>query len=144
MNRGRSNELQSVMTQRKRVALLYCHHAPFQIQIFIELTEHLGCHGRAHHLGLGIGSKQTRYATGVVGFHVMSHKIVNLTAIQRLLHLLGPLILTTWVAGIHDGHLVVENHIGIVAHAFGRDILAFKQTEIGIVAPDIFNVVTYF
>ena len=45
------------------------------------------------------------------------------------------------VSRIHHSHLLVQNDIGIVSHAFRHDIHSFKQVDLMIIDPDIPDII---
>ena len=132
------------MAQRQGVALLHGLHTVGEIEVLIKLLQHLLGHSRAHHLHIGIGVEQARYASRMVGFHVMDHQIIGLAAVESFLQLGGPLLLATRIDGVHDGYLVVKDNIRVVTHAFRGDILPLKKAQLGIVTTHELDIFAYF
>ena len=75
----------------------------------------------------------------MVGLHMLHHQVVGLAAAQGVFNVLEPFAGLLLVDGVHDGDLVVENHIGIVAHAVGHHILTLEEIHLVVVGADINN-----
>ena len=81
---------------------------------------------------------------GVVWFHVLNDQIVGLSSVQYVLDIVEPLVGEVLVDRIHDGDLVVEDHIGVVGHSVGDFILSFEQIDFMVVDAYIFDCVGDF
>ena len=73
----------------------------------------------------------------MVGLHVLDHQVIRLTARQGFVDVFEPLGSLLLVDGVHDGHLLVQNHIGVVAHAVGHDVLSLKEVYLVVVGADV-------
>ena len=71
-------------------------------------------------------------------------KIIGRPAVECVLDILQPLRDLRLVHGIHDGDLVVEDDVGIVAHPVGDDILPFEEVDGGVVDADVCYVLKIF
>ena len=76
----------------------------------------------------------------MVGFEVMHDEVVGLTVAKGGSEVVEPLRERAAVAGIHDGNLLVENDVRVVAHPVGRDILAFEEAHLSVIDAYIFDV----
>ena len=88
--------------------------------------------------------RKRRDAGGVIGFHMRDDKIIGRLAVECVLDILQPLCDLRLVHGIHDGDLVVEDDVGIVAHPVGDDILPFEEVDGGVVDADVCYVLKIF
>ena len=69
----------------------------------------------------------------MVGLHVLNHQIVGLTACQGLFHIAQPLSGLGCVDGVHNGDLLVQDHIRVIGHAVGHNILTLKQVYLMVI-----------
>ena len=76
----------------------------------------------------------------MVGFHVLYHEIIGCTPFEGSFEFLHPLLCFTGIHGVHHGHLVIQQQITVVAHAFRGHVLALKEVHLGIVTADILDV----
>ena len=93
--------------------------------------------GVAHQGHLRVLLRQQADAAGVVGLQMLDDQVVGRPAPQLRLQLLQPLLRRPAVHGVHDGHLLVEDDVGVVGDAVGNRVLALKQVNSGIVRADI-------
>ena len=100
--------------------------------------------GVAHHGNLGILFYKSLNGGGVVRLHVLHYQIIRQAGTQNLVDVLQPLFSLAGIDGVHNRDLVVKNHIRIVGHAVGHDVLTFKQVHIVIVAAYIKNSIGNF
>ena len=82
-------------------------------------------------------------ACRMIRLHVLYYEIGRLLAVQRLCDIVQPLLCEMDVYRVHDGNLVVQNHIGIVRHAIRYHILSLEQIYLVVVDTDIQNAVCY-
>ena len=104
------------------------------------MRHHLIGFGGADNLHLRIEGTHLGDAAGVVGFQMMHDEIVGLTACEGFLQVLLPLCHRATVAGVHDGHLLIKDDIGVIAHTVGRVVLVFKQVLLGVIDTDVADV----
>ena len=109
--------------------------------------EVLGQHGEglgvAHQLHGGEFLQQEADAAGVVRLQVLDHQVVGGAALELGGHILQPLVRRPAVHGVHDGHLFVQDQVGVVGHAVGDRVLALKKVDGGIVRADIADGIGY-
>ena len=103
----------------------------------VELGQHLDGLGAGHQLHVRVPLRQGADAPGVVRLQVLDHQVVGLPPGQGGLQLLQPLPGPPLVHGVHHGHLLVQDHIGVVGDPVGHRVLALKQVDVGIVHPHI-------
>ena len=77
----------------------------------------------------------------MIRLHVLHDQIIRLPALQRGGEIVEPLLAKVLVYGVHDGDLLVQDHIGIVGHAARHDVLPFKQVHFMIVNANIADII---
>ena len=99
--------------------------------------EELGQHGEglgvAHQDHIRVLLRQQADAAGVIGLQMLDDQIVGGPALQLRLQVLQPLGGGAAVHGVHDGHLVVQDQVGVVGYAVGDRVLALKEINGGVV-----------
>ena len=126
--------------QRQRVALAHRQTAVGVIAA-VELLHHPECRLRGHHGGGGPGIHKAHDVGAVIRLHVLHHQIVRRAARQRRRQVVHPLSAEVGVHRVHDGHLLIQNDVGVVGHAQGHVILPLKQRHLMIVDADIADIV---
>ena len=121
-----------MLTQGQGAEILH-RQGVFHLQVGEELGDHykglfIGYHS---HLGIGVHKRLNR--CGVVRLHMLHHQVVRLTAGKGLLYILQPFLCLTGVDGVHNCHLLVQNHIGIIGHTVGNNVLSLKQVYITVI-----------
>ena len=106
-----------------------------------ELLHHGEGLGGGHDGGLGVGGHKDVDVGGVVGLHMLHHQEVGLAVTQLLAQVCQPLLAEVLIDGVHDGHLFVQNDVGIVGHAVGDHILTLEQINLMIVDADVANII---
>ena len=137
VHQRRRDEVQRATAQRERAAVFHREGAAAQVQPLVELHHEVQRLGARHHLQRGVFAQRVDDGARVVGFHVLHHQVVGRATAQGRAQVLFPLFCTACVDGVHDAHLLVENHITVVAHALRHGILAFEEIEIAIVGSDV-------
>ena len=137
VHQRRRDEVQRATAQRERAAVFHRDGAAAQVEPFVELHHEVQRLGARHHLQRGVFAQRVDDGARVVGFHVLHHQVVGRATAQGRAQVFFPLFRTARVDGVHDAHLLVENHITVVAHALRHGILAFEEIEIAIVGSDV-------
>ena len=91
---------------------------------------------------VGIVVHEVENIRAVVRLHVLDDQVVGLFVTERFLEVVEPLMGEIAVNGVHDRDFPVDNHIGVVRHAVGNDILTLKQVNFMVVHADITDVVS--
>ena len=95
-----------------------------------ELAEHREGFGVADKLHFRIPLRKAQDAAGVVRLHVGDHKVVRSAPVQLVCELGEPFVRRAGVHAVHDGDLLIQNEVGVVAHAHRLDrVLVFKEAE---------------
>ena len=79
----------------------------------------------------------------MVGFHVLNNQVVGLSAFKSVLKVVEPLVSKVAVNCIHNRDFAVDNHIGVIRHAVGDNVLALKEVNFVVVNADVTNVLCY-
>ena len=132
VDHGREDEGEGVAAQFEGAAVLG-HDAVFHEIGAEEVVHHGEGLGGGHHGGVGVGLEEAVDVGGVVRLHVLDDEIVRLAASEGALQVVQPLVGEMLVHGVHDGHLFIQDNIGVVAHAVGHLILALEQVHLMVV-----------
>ena len=66
----------------------------------------------------------------MIRLHVGDHEVVRPAPIQFVCKLGEPFVRRAGVHAVHDGDLLIQNEVGVVAHAHRLDgVLVFKEAE---------------
>ena len=65
----------------------------------------------------------------MIRLHVGNNQIVRLAVAQHLHQIFHPLFRCCRIYRVHNGKLLVLNHIGIIRNTIGDGILALKQVN---------------
>ena len=106
-----------------------------------ETDHHIKGLGGGNHGGIGIGLHKVCNIGGMVHLHMLDHQVIRLTTGQDILDIVQPLMGEAGIHGIHNGDLLVQDHIRIVGHAVGHHILALEQIHLVVVNANIFNII---
>ena len=140
VDHGRGDKSQHMLAQVQGVALAH-HDAAVSIVGAEEILHHGKRLGGGDHNGLRVQAQEFVDVGGVVRLHMLNHQEVGLPAGQSLFHIVQPLMGEVCIHGVHDGHLLVQNGVGIVSHAVRHHILALKEVHFMVVDADIANIV---
>ena len=140
VDHGSGDKGQGVLAQAQAVHFAH-HQTTLGIIVAEELAHHGESLGRSHHRGLGVGLEEYGHIGSVVKFHVLHNEVIRLAAVQHLLQIVQPLVGEILIHRVHDGDLLVQDHIRIVGHAVGDHILALKQINLMVVDADVSNIV---
>ena len=140
VDHGRGDEGQGVLTQGEGVPLAHDNTA-LGIVGAEEALHHLKCLGGGHHGGTRIALQELVHIGGVIGLHVLDDQVIGGPAAQLSRQVLQPLVGKMAVHGVHDGDLLIQDHVGIVGNAVGNGVLALEEVHAVVVDADIANVV---
>ena len=118
------------------IALLH-HLYACGVEMLEELRQILCSLCRAYDAERGIAFEDRLDGTRMVGLEMVEYKVIRCAALKRVLNLCQPFSPASGVDGIEEDGLVVEEHVGIVAHSGGSFVLALKKREVCIVASDV-------
>ena len=137
VHHGSHDKGELVLAQIQYIAFLDHNGTAFQIHI-VELVHQAEGLLVAHDPHRGIEPCQLRNVSAVVGLHVVDYQIVRLTAAQSSSQILQILPGHRGISSVHDGCLLVQDHIGIVSHAIrnGEHILKQVQTAVAGANPE--------
>ena len=120
-------------TEREGIALLYGNGAPFERGALEELRHHIDSASRGYNLHLGVLCHDLGDIAGMVGLHVVNHQVVGLALAKGIAEILPPLLALALIHRIHNGHLIVEDKVGVVRDTVRHYILTFEQVNVGVV-----------
>ena len=138
VHHGRRPEREGTAAQRQGVIIP--HGDFFRRRIRAEEVFHHGkslCGG--HNGRLRERLHETENAAGMVRLHMLDDQIVRLPCAQDGADVAKPDIRIAGVHGIHNGDLLVQDHIGIICHAVRHHILPFKKIKVMVVDTCILN-----
>ena len=69
----------------------------------------------------------------------MYNKIVDFASLQTLGKIIPPCFALALVGGVEHSHLLIENKVGVITHAFRHVILTFKEVNVQIINANVFN-----
>ena len=133
------DEAQRAAAQREGASVGHSHRASFEGEGVVELVDEGDGFGRGHEGERGIALHHLDDGAGVVGLDVLDDEVVGRAVGQGVGEVVHPLVGASGVDGVHHGHLLVEDDVAVVAHAFGHFILAFEEVEIAVVGADILD-----
>ena len=106
-----------------------------------ELAEHREGFGVADKLHFRIPLRKAQDAAGVVRLHVGDHKVVRSAPVQLVRELDEPFVRRAGIHAVHDGDLLIQNEVGVVAHAHRLDrVLVFKKGQGEVIRPNVADV----
>ena len=106
-----------------------------------ELAEHCEGLGVADELHFLIFLRKAQDAAGVVRLHVRDNEVVRTAPIQFVCELGEPFVRRAGVYAVHDGDLLIQNEVGVVAHAHRLDrVLVFKKRQGEVIRPNVADV----
>ena len=139
VNERCKHKLQGVPAQSQGFPIGYFFFAALQRQC-IKILQHGEGARIGNHCCLRIFAHKCGNACRMVRLHVLHDQIVRCAALQSSLQVLQPLLYKVSVYGIHNRNLIVQDHIRIVRHALGHNVLALKKIDFVIVYTNIPNV----
>ena len=125
MHHRRGDKMQRARTERKRIAFAH-HHAPIFVLRAEKLTDHYKRLRRSDDFRFRVRLHKCGDTRRMIRLHVLRHEIIGRSAAERAGKILQPLGGKMPVRRIHHRDLLVQNHIGIVAHAVRHFILPFE------------------
>ena len=105
-------------------------------------------HGKSlcgrHERGFRIVFEEVHDVRRVVRLHVLDNEIVGLPTVQNRANVVEPFVREFCVHRIEHGDFLVHNHIRVVSHAVGHDILPLKEIDLVVVDANVENTVCKF
>ena len=135
----RGDEVQGATTEVEGATIGDGDRTIGEIETFVELSNESQTFGTSHNFQIGIFVDCVGNSTSVVGLYVLHHEIVGSASFKRYLKIHLPLLSTTCINSVHDANFFIKNHITVVAHAFGRAILALEKVEIAIISTNVLD-----
>ena len=120
-----------------------CHDSAAGIVRAGKVLHHGEGFGSRHHLRFRIGFHEGRDSGGMVRLHVLDDQVIRLFPFQCSFQVAHPLLHEVPVRRIHYGHFLIQDHIGIVSHAFRHDIHSLEQIDLMIVYADIADILCH-
>ena len=142
VDHGGGDEVQHVAAQGELVPLLH-REGGGEVQPRKVLPKEREGLGSAHEFYFRPALHHRLNAGGVVGLDVVDDEVVRLPAGQGGVQIVQELRALVVVHGVQDGHLLVQDHVGIVGHAVGDHILALEKIDVVIVDADIADAVRH-
>ena len=142
MHHGRGYEGQRVAAQFQLVPFFH-HDAAGGIVCTGKVFHHGECLGGRYYFGFRIGGHKSCDTGGMVRLHVLHNQVIRLPAFQCRFQVALPFLHKMTVSRIHHRDLFIQDHIGIVCHAFRHDIHAFKKIDFMIVHTDITDILCH-
>ena len=139
VDHGSGNKGQGVLAQGQGGAFAH-HDSTVSVVIAEELLHHVEGLGGGHHCCVGVDLQKIGDVGGMVRLHMLYHQVVRLTAGQRVLNIVQPLVGEIAVHRVHNGDLLVQNDVGVVSHAARHHILALEQVYLMIVDTHIADI----
>ena len=140
MHHGRKHKGQAVLAQGQGLPVGDRHLGALR-QGGEELPHHHKGLGVAHQGCLGIALQKQLDVGGMVRLHMLHHQIIRLSVSQHGGDVFQPLCAEVGIHRVHDGNLLVQNHIGVVRHAAGHHILPLEQVNLMVVDTYITNII---
>ena len=104
------------------------------------LSEKLGEHRQgllvAHHRHIRTAGQQVPERGGVVRLHVVNDYVVQSAAVQDVVQVFKKLVGDAAVHRVKQHGLFIQQHVGVIGHASGDRVGAFKQGQAAVVAAD--------
>ena len=77
----------------------------------------------------------------MIRLHVGDHKVVRSAPVQLVRELDEPFVRRAGIHAVHDGDLLIQNEVGVVAHAHRLDrVLVFKKGQGEVIRPNVADV----
>ena len=143
MNHRGHDESKGVLAGRERVHLLDELHAPVQIERE-EILHHRARLGVADDGQLGVAQDELADGRGVVGLHVLHDEIVELPAGEHMVDVFKEQAADGLVHGVDQDGLLVQQQIGVIAHAVRERIGVFKQVQPPLARADPVEILGHF
>ena len=91
-------------------------------------------------LRLGIGGHERRDVRRVVWLHVLDDEVVGLPRAKDIREVGEPFPAEVLVNRVEDGHLLVQDNVGIVGHPVRHGVLPLEQVDLVVVDANVPNV----
>ena len=142
VDHGGGDEVEHVAAQGELVPLLH-REGGGEVQPREVLGKEREGLGPAHEFHLRPALHHRLNAGGVVRLDVVDDEVVRLPAREGGFQVFQVLRALVVVHGVQDGHLLVQDHVGIVGHAVGDHILALEEIDVVIVDADVADAVSH-
>ena len=133
------DEVEVAATEVECATIGHCDGAVGHIETFVELSNKGQSLCASHDFQVRILVHRLSNGTSVVGFYVLNYKVVWCATLKSHLEIHLPLLNAACIDSVHDANFLIENHITVVAHAFGRAILALEKVEIAIISTNVLD-----
>src|SRR5699024_8147343 len=110
----RKDKVEGVGAQFQGAAVGGGQAAAGQVQPFKEIAHHGQGLGGGHDGGFRVSGQEGGDAGAVVRLHVVDNQVVGLAAVQHGGQVGEPFLGEVDVHGVQHGHLLVQDHIGVV------------------------------
>ena len=132
--------MEHVLTQRQRISL--SHNDPSVGIIRAEESlHHRKSLGGRNNGSIGINFQELCHVGGMIRLHMLDNQIIRGSAFQSLGNIIQPRLGKELIYSVHNSDLIIQNSIGIVAHAIGNNILSFEQIDLMVIHAKITNVI---
>ena len=140
VDHGGGDECQNMGAKIQRVVFFHGDRAVGIVNTG-EILHHGKGFGRRHDLCFRICLCKGFDPGGMVRFHVVHDQIIGFASGQGSIEICQPFRYEMAVSGVHDSDPVVQDHIGIVSHAFRNSIHTFEEIDVVIVHADVSDIV---
>ena len=142
VNHRREHKLQNVLAEAEFLAVLDDLLLHGRI-LAIELLHEGECLGISNDHCVRISAQETRDISGVIGLHMLYDEVIRLPVAKDSCKISKPLLAEVLVYGVHDSDLLVEDHIRVVSHSSGNNVLSLEQVYLVIIYANIFDIICY-
>ena len=125
--------MQCMFAKAEGISLLDSQRPSLHIDI-IELRNQTESLFIPHQRQLGMDPQKLPDRGAVIRFHMVDHKIIQLSATQSMLHILNKLARDGGVHGVHYRRLFIQNDIGIIGNPIRNGEQVFKQGQPAVVS----------
>ena len=140
VDHGSGDKSQNMLTQIQCVAFTN-HNAAICIVGTEEVLHHAKSLDGRDDGCFRIQVQEVGHIGRVVGLHVLHHQVIRLALAQDLLQVIQPFMGEILIYCVHDGDLVVQDHIGVIGHTIGNYVLSLKQVYLMVVYTDVLDIV---
>ena len=140
VNHGGGNELQGMGAQGE-LRSLGSHDPAVGILLSVEILHHGEGLGGGDDDSRGIFIHEAGNIGGMIRLHMLDHEVIRKAAGEGFLQAGQPFLAKVLIHRVHDGDFFVQDHVGIIGHAVGDDVLPLKKIEIVIIYTDVNNII---
>ena len=109
----------------------------------IELLHESECFGISNDYSVRISAQEACDIGGVIGLHMLHDEVIRLSVAKDSCKVCKPLLAEVLVYGIHDCDLLIHDHIRVVGHSSGNDVLSLEQVYLMVIYANIFDIICY-